>query len=149
MKYTWIKRLKDSRQELNNALESISPEAGITEAWTIKEVLAHIAGWDDVCAAAIRILAAGDDPEVTVPQGIDAFNAEMAAAWAEKDYQQALQYFHKSRQEFITAIDSVPENLVTAEFTLPWGGKGTIKQIVDILANHELEHAEEINPPNI
>lgn len=144
MKSILINRLNNARKELVDTLGSISPEAGITEAWTVKEVLAHIAGWDQVSTQAIQTLIAGQAPRVTVPQGIHAFNAEMAAAWMGKNYQQALQEFNLSRQAFIMAIESLPENLVDAEFTLPWGGQGTLEQIVDILAKHELEHIEDL-----
>ncbi len=145
MKSKLIKRLKDSRQELVNALETISPDTGITEEWTTKEVLAHIAGWDEVSAEAIQKLAAGKEPQVTVPQGIKAFNSEMAKTWAEKDYQQALFDFTNSREQFVAAIEALPDNLVNSKFTLPWGGKGSIAQIVEILADHEIEHGEDLH----
>ena len=144
MKQQLISRLNKGRKALNSALESIDPNTGITPEWTVKEVLAHIAGWDDVSAEALRILIAEENPQVTVPQGIDAFNREMAAAWADKKYTQAYEDFSTSREEFIKTIEALPEDMVNAKFTLPWGGIGTLELIVDILSEHELEHAEDI-----
>jgi len=144
MKQQLISRLNKGRKALNSALESIDPNTGITPEWTVKEVLAHIAGWDDVSAEALRILIAEENPQVTVPQGIDAFNREMAAAWADKKYAQAYKDFSTSREEFINTIEALPEDMVNAKFTLPWGGIGTLELIVDILSEHELEHVEDI-----
>lgn len=144
-KFQLVDRLKETRAVLVSAIAAIDPETGITPEWTVKEVLAHIAGWDDVSTEAIRILAEGGEPQVTVPQGIDAFNQDIAEGWAGKEYQQALQDFTQSRQRFIEAIETIPEKMIMMEFTLPWGPKGTIKNIVDILAEHELEHAEQLN----
>jgi hypothetical protein len=46
--------------------------------------LAHIAGWDDVSAEAVRKLTAGEELQVIVPQGINTFNQQKATAWAVK-----------------------------------------------------------------
>lgn len=148
MKTQLVDRLNDARTTLLSAFKSINPESGVSAAWTTKEVLAHIASWDDVSAEAIRILAAGGEPRVTVPQGIDAFNNEMAQAWSGKCDDQALHDFINSRKKFIAAIEDLPDHLVTAKFTLPWGSKGTLQDIVDILAPHEEEHAKELDQLN-
>jgi hypothetical protein len=145
MKTQLIARLKKARTALTSALESIHPETGITPEWTIKEIMAHIAGWDDVSAEAIRKLTAGEQLKVTVPQGIHAFNEEMAATWAGKKYEHAFQDFSNSRKEFIDAIEAMPEHLVGSQFLLPWGDMGTLEQVVEILSNHETEHTEDIH----
>ena len=54
-----IQQLDEARAKMRAVLEGIDTRVEIYPTWTIKEVLAHIAGWDDVSASSLRLHAGG------------------------------------------------------------------------------------------
>ena len=139
-----IQKLDEARSKLNVALEQVNPQTELSPDWTVKDMLAHIAAWDRVCVDSLRILAAGEEPQVTVTQGIDAFNDKAAASCKNMSYAEVFQEFELTRQQLKTILDEIPAKLLSVEFIYPWGVLGTVSGVVHILAEHEEEHAEEI-----
>ncbi len=139
-----IQQLNQAREKLSTILKQVDPQSELIPNWTIKDMLAHISAWDEVCVDSLRVLAAGGEPRVTVHQSIDAFNDDATAAYRELNYDDVLQKLEANRAQFTAIINALPEKMLTTEFTLPWGGQGTVKGIVIILAEHEEEHVEEI-----
>ncbi len=139
-----IQQLNDARENLISALNNVDPETELSPGQTIKDMLAHISAWDEVCVDAMRVLAAGGEPRVTVLQGIDAFNDQATTAYQEFNYEKVMQKLETNRHNFVALINEFPEAMLSTEFTLPWGGVGNVRAIVKVLADHEEEHVEEI-----
>ncbi len=139
-----IQQLNYAREKLISALNKVDPQSAVNPGLTIKDMLAHISAWEEVCIDALRVLTAGEEPQVTVHQGIDAFNDQATVAYQEFSYEEVIQKLATNRQNFIALINKFPEAMLTKELNLPWGGAGTVRAIVKVLADHEKEHAEEI-----
>lgn len=82
-KQTAIKQVEDGAAELNAAIEGLD-EAQMTKTfygdWSVKEILAHIAGWQTEMTGGIERMARGERP---TPEGVDysdgdAWNARFA-----------------------------------------------------------------------
>ena len=78
-------------------------------------------------------------------QGIDFYNAESVATREALSYKQIVQEWELAREQLKAAILEMPDDLLERPLLLPWGGMGTVAQIVAIFAHHEKEHAEEIH----
>lgn len=139
-----IQRLDEARAKLYLALEQVDPQTELCPGWTVKDMLAHISAWDEVCVDSLRVLAAGGEPQVTVFQGFDDFNDQATLSHKDMDYDEVFQELVTNRQQFIAAIEEIPAEMLTKRFTYPWGVSGTLRGVVKILAEHEEEHAEEI-----
>ena len=74
-----IERLVKSRSGMHRALSRIDTQTEICPGWTIREILAHIAGWDKVGTGTVRAHLMGEQPPPLETRGIDAYNAYVVA----------------------------------------------------------------------
>ena len=66
-----LHRLDETRETIEKILPTIDPTLEIYPGWTIKDMLAHMTGWDDATIAALKaFLASGAPPVPTVSSGI-------------------------------------------------------------------------------
>lgn len=140
-----IQRLDQSRQTMRALLAEIDTQMEFYPGWTAKHLLAHIAGWDDAVTSSLRAHAGGLEPATPAVQGIDAYNAESVATRESLTYEHIVQEWELAREQLKAAILDMPEDILEKPLLLPWGGMGTVAQIVAIFAGHEEEHAEEIH----
>jgi hypothetical protein len=139
-----IQQLAGARDKMRALLADVDTRSEIYPHWTIKQVLAHIAGWDDACVASLRAHAAGNEPGVPAARGINPYNAQSVETREPLSYDQVVKEWELARGQFETAINEMPPEKFGERFVFPWGPTGTIAELVAIFAEHEEEHAEEI-----
>jgi uncharacterized protein (TIGR03083 family) len=139
-----IERLNRSRNAMQRAVSSVDGGRELCPGWTIREMLAHIAGWDEVGTRTVRAHAAGTAPDPLEIQGIDAYNEMLIARCEALSHEETIQYWRKARRELVDALDETPPERFREQAEFPWGERGNITRLVSILAEHELEHAHEI-----
>ena len=108
-------------------------------SWGIKQIAAHISGWQREMGTALERIARGERP---FPDGvsyedIDGWNAKFAAAkedWAVADI---LLELDKSHESFLHAAAGVPDDRVVP-------GKTAYRIIDQNTAHHYKEHADQI-----
>jgi len=137
--------LEQPRARMLVLLDEIDKNRKIYPLWTIREILAHLSGWDDSVIAFIQSLMAGDVPATPASRGVDAYNAETVATREGLDYDHIYREFIETRKEVIRLLKEVPENKITAHYILPWGDPGTLVDIINIFGPHEEEHVEDIH----
>ena len=103
-----IQRLDGAREKMQAALDGADVQREVCPNWTIKQVLAHITGWDEVCIPWLRAHAKGESPGTPTARGIDAFNAKSVAAREALSYDQVLQEWESVREGFKVALGEVP-----------------------------------------
>ncbi|MCP4543179.1 MAG: DinB family protein [Chloroflexi bacterium] len=139
-----IQKLDVSRAKIKAALADIDQQTEIYPTWTIKHILAHIAGWDDAAIASLRAHAGGDKPATPATEGIDAYNEASVATREALSYDRIAREWELARDQFKDAIREMPPEKLAEPLLFPWGETGTVAQIVHIFAHHENGHAEEI-----
>ena len=139
-----IEELGKAQSAMQRALSRVDTRAEICPGWTVKEVLAHIAGWDEVGTSAVRAHVAGETPPPLDVQGIDAYNAHVVAGCETLTYEEVVQRWRMARRQFVHAIDEAPREKLRDRAQFPWGETGNIARLVSILVEHEREHAIEI-----
>jgi len=107
--------------------------------WSVKDIVAHMAGWHREMAPALERLARGEKP---IPEGVsyddvDGWNARFTAAAKDASVADVLLECDKSHEQFMLAADRVP-----AERWQP--GKTTWKIVDGNSAHHYREHAEQV-----
>ncbi len=140
-----IQQLDQARQTMRALLAELDTQMEFYPGWTAKHLPAHIAGWDDAATSSLRAHAGGQEPATPAVQGIDAYNAESVATREALSYKHIVQEWELAREQLKAAIIEMPEDILEKPLLLPWGGRGTVAQIVAIFARHEKEHAEEIH----
>ena len=139
-----IQRLESSRTRMIAHLDEIDGNRKIYPLWTVREIIAHLSGWDDATIAFIKAIVAGNEPATPAARGIDVYNAETVATREGLDYDHVYREYIETRRILLDLIRMLPEEKVTQRFVLPWGGEGTLLDMVDIFAPHEEEHAEDV-----
>jgi len=139
-----IAELDCARERLNLILDRVTPQVEIYPSWKLKQVLDHVAGWDDAVIAAILSHSRGDVPAVTAPRGIDYYNAETVTTRESLPLEHSRREYDATRKQLKQAIRDMPSDKFTQPFVSPWGKAGTMAWLVKIFVEHELEHAREI-----
>ncbi len=140
-----IQRYQNARAKMLAHLDKIDQNREIYPLWTVREIVAHISGWDDATIAFIHTVLEGGQPGLTLAaQGMDVYNAETVSTREGLDYDHIYREYLETRRALLELIHQMPEEQITQKYVLPWGGYGTLVDMVNIFAPHEEEHAEDV-----
>jgi hypothetical protein len=126
----------------HEALQGLN-EAQMSEVWlgtwSVKDIVAHIAGWHEEMGPALERLARGERPirEGVSYDDVDAWNAKFAAARRGTPVADVLLELDKTHEYFLRAAAAVP-----GERFQP--GKTTWKIVDQNTAHHYREHADQV-----
>jgi hypothetical protein len=141
---TLVKRLETSHAQMIVHLDEIDKNRKIYPLWTVREIIAHLSGWDDATIGFIRAIVAGETPATPAARGFDVYNAETVATREGLDYDRIYREYIETRNMLLDLIRVMPEAKITENFVLPWGGEGTLMDIINIFGPHEETHAEDV-----
>ncbi len=103
-----------ARSELLAALDAV-PAARRTELWygewSLRDIVAHLAAWQEGCAAALESLARGEPPRIPgfdEAAGGEAFNAARAAEHRHDSWEQVMALLHAARERHEAAVRALP-----------------------------------------
>lgn len=133
--------LGESRAALIDAIEDLPDEALVAERWygdwTVKDILCHIAAWEEAFALALEATAA--DGLFERPASHDdaqAFNERTAHAYYFAEWEDAEEFLDEARQLLVSAMLEC--------ITLPPDIQATLAEELAVEAAHEAEHARAI-----
>jgi len=139
-----IRQLDTARQQMRVALIGFARQTEVYPRWTVKQLLAHVAGWDDAATSSLRAHAGGAEPATPAASGIDEYNVHSVETRDALNYEQVVAEWELARDQLKLALFEMPAERFAERLLYPWGRSGTIARLVAILADHEEEHAEEI-----
>ncbi len=139
-----LQRLDDARYDLEVLLPRVDPSKEIYPDWTIRQLLAHLTGWDDSTIDSLRAHLAGEPPATPADRGIDEYNARTVSSRQDLDLEHVLKECLKTRQVLRKIVQEMPEDKFAEQLVVAWGEKGTVAQLIDTFIEHEKEHAEDI-----
>ncbi len=143
-KATILKEFDQARGHMRTVLLQANPKMGIYPEWTIKELLAHLAGWDDATIQALQALELGNEPPLLAMRGIDFYNSQTVAERAELNYDQIVKEWELIRKQLIALLNEMPEELVQKQIVTPWADIMSVASMVQVMIDHEEEHAEAV-----
>lgn len=141
---TLINELDAARERLLKLLKDLDPKFEVYPGWTVKELLAHITGWDNLVVETLTCYMNGTEPILLMNQGIDDYNAETLAKCTGWSYEMVWSEFFKTRDHLKQLLHKISPDQFEDELTLPWGSKGRLANFIRIFSQHEIEHEEEI-----
>lgn len=140
-----LDRLINARQEVIDLLpEAEEHKEDIYPGWTLKEMLAHMTGWDDANIASLRAHITGHEPGTPADRGIDEYNVSTVTTREPLDYEHIHREWQQTRTILMGILQDMPEEKFNEPLILPWGEKGTVRYLVDIFVHHERTHAHDI-----
>jgi hypothetical protein len=146
-----LSSLLETRTSILHAASQLSPTARNTVflgTWTIKDLLAHLAGWDFTNLAAAKDIQAGKLPEFYARYDKDwkTYNAELVAQYKRDDFDELLALVRESQRQLIEHLESVPAEAFERDFGVR-SGRGTRVTIARLLQaewQDEQEHLRQI-----
>ena len=130
------------REKMRAALPGIDPHMVIYPKWTIKEMLAHLTGWDDATITALRAYNAGQPTPILALRGINFYNAQTVGERANLQYEQVVREWELVREQLKAILNDFPAEKLGDQIVSPWGEILTVAQLIAIMVDHEEEHAE-------
>jgi uncharacterized damage-inducible protein DinB len=109
-------RVRESHGGLVAALEGLSEEdatrVGLTEQWSIKDALSHIAAWEIEAARIITEIQSGTwKPQRMNQEMIDEFNRQAVESRRERSFPQVREEFDAAHAEMERVINPLPEEV--------------------------------------
>jgi hypothetical protein len=144
-----VAALNHTRQQLLDCVggldEDLLDRGGMVGAWSIKNVLAHLAAWEDWVVQALPArVATGATPDDfrERAENEDRFNAEEVAEREELTPGEQIMELERTREELLRYVHSL--DAATLARRGPWAGwPETIPDYLLVaLRDHEAEHCE-------
>jgi hypothetical protein len=142
-KADFLERVRLARGQLNEAISGLSEEQMsqdlVTDEWTVKDILAHIAAWQHETTLAIQHAAAGESDGPIISGAVDDWNAARVAERRRLPLVDVMQEFHSAYDALLAALDAWPEDSIPLG---PGGWDETAR--LWWLTEHDMEHVEAI-----
>ena len=143
-----LAKLAESRRDLHQATHGLSEEeitqVQVEGVWTIKDVLGHIASWEEICLEPLRRYADGAPFEAVVVKDYSTLNDELAARKGDVPLDVILDELDAIRQELVATASRLSAEQWEQRVLFPWGDEGPVTEMLDELRQHELEHVHAI-----
>lgn len=143
-KHKLIAELDQARSMIHDLLSELNRSEEVYPGWKVKDLLGHIAGWDEAIIATLRAHKTGGTPDTPAAQGIDFYNALSTAKRKDLAYEVVYKEWIEQREEMKRLIIEMPDDKLNEPILLPWSQMGSIAQVIAIFAHHEASHAAEI-----
>ena len=145
-----ISELVETRRKILDAAAALPPakrDEVFLGVWSVKDLLAHLAGWDDTNRQAAEELLAGQVPSFYGHHDRDwqTYNAGLVAAYRQEDFTEQLTLAEDTQQTLIAFLETLP----AAEFDKDRGVrfrryKVTIARLLQAEADDEKVHLAQI-----
>lgn len=134
-------RAEEARRAFLGAVEGLTEEQMTKPAvgeWSIKDLLAHVASWDEMALPDIRRIARGDAPALAAfdLKRVDEYNAMIMSLRRHFSLEQARRELDISRMSLLEAVGRLPDSaLAEGQFA---------RALLQICTHHDVEHTEDI-----
>ena len=91
-------------------------EPGVVGRWSVKDVMGHVATWEEECLSALALIAEGSrTPRYSRYGGIDAFNEMKWREFRALGIEDTRRRFEEAHARLLDYLGAVPEGLFTRE----------------------------------
>jgi hypothetical protein len=138
-----VKRLDQAWDALMESYAGLSAselmEPGVVDAWSVRDIIAHVTWWEEEALTYLPlVLAGGKPPRYSMTYGgIDAFNAQMTEQKRSLSLSEVLRQRDETHQRLIDFLQRVPEDQFVRETRFR-------RRLRLDTYSHYREHAEQI-----
>jgi hypothetical protein len=151
LRHDLLTHLITTRAAILHTTSQISPTAQNTiflGVWTIKDLLAHLAGWDFTNLGAAMDIQSGKLPEfyARYDKNWKTYNAELVEKYKRDDFEELLALVRDSHSKSIEYLESVPAEAFEQDFGVRSGrgARVTIARLLQAELEDEQEHLRQI-----
>lgn len=147
-----LEYLAQGRARLLSVIDGLSEEemtiSGVVGDWSVKEILAHIAAWDKETKAVIDKAVSQEHPKfdytISGARGFAKWNAQEIEKRRALSAGQILAEMEEAREGLIELTHRLGDEDLSRRFVPPWRWPTTPRRNLEIQAEHDMEHADQI-----
>jgi len=132
-----LQLMEDTPAKMEVMLPLVNPCKEIYSGWTIREVLAHVSGWDDAIIEALNAHIEGRSLSLPNISDLDEYNEMWFSSRTGQNNEQVLEEWRSYRQILRTIIEEMSEAKFSIPVSVPWGGKSTILDMIKMFCEYE------------
>jgi hypothetical protein len=143
-----LELLDATRRETWVALAGIDPVTVIhsdDRAWRVRDILGHLGVWNGEAAQSLVTYSQGGE-YLCIPSEAeyDAYNdaaAEERHTWT---IEQIWAEYEASYDQLMLLVETMPLENWNRDMLYPWNERGTIRNLIEVMMKHEVDHREVI-----
>ena len=146
-----IKGLIEARNQILDIASGLSPEKQdeiFLGTWSIKDLLAHLVGWDYTNIESIEDIRSGKPLQVLERYDPDwaQYNADLVEKYGEEDFGKLFDVIQWSHQELIQFIEKIPTDEIEKDFGVraPDDSNITVEAVLQFEIDDEGRHLQQI-----
>ena len=147
-----LELLEVTRRETRSVLAGINPVTIIhsdDRAWRVRDILGHLGVWNGEAAQSLEAYAQGGE-YLCIPSEAkyDEYNdaaAEERRSWT---IEQIWAEYEASYDQLKLLVETMPYENWNRDMLYPWNERGTIRNLIEVMMKHEVEHREVIVKTN-
>jgi hypothetical protein len=145
-----ISGLANARRKILDEASSLSParqDEIFLGVWSVKDLLAHLVGWDYTNIQAAKEIMGGELPSFYAHHDRDwkTYNEGLVAQYKKDSFQELVSSVEDSHHQLIDFLEKVPAEELTRDRGLRYKGyKVTIARLLEAETKDEIEHHRQI-----
>ena len=147
-----IQQLRAARKELTETLSGLTEEdftrSKAISTWTLKDLLAHVASWDEEMVRVLQTFTMPGESaytyEISDRNGFAMWNQEQLAMRAERTPHEIMSEFEIARRDLIQVIEGLTDPVLNRSRMTSWGKPATGFELIQTQIAHDREHAEQV-----
>jgi len=143
-----LAQIRDERRKLEALLATLTPDQmiqpGVDGAWSVKDILAHIATWEGWMREWTASHLRGEAPKVPGQWDIDRMNAETYARVKDMPLAEVLEEFRRSYRDSLALAESLTEAQLQTEYPDTWPRGRLWTGLAANMNQHYQEHRKDI-----
>ncbi|MEA3334706.1 MAG: DinB family protein [Chloroflexota bacterium] len=118
----------------------------VTDQWTLKDLLGHVADWEWWVVDAVSQIAAGEPPKVEAFTSIQAWNDTHAALRVDHTWERAYGDLKKGRMALDSVLETMSQDQLEQRFPASWTEREipAYLWLSVVLLDHDLEHTHDL-----
>jgi hypothetical protein len=143
--------LVDTRKKILALVSSLSPEdqnRPFLGSWSAKDLLAHLAGWDETNLKAAKEILENELPSFYADHDRDwaTYNAKLVAEFGIENYEEQLNLARETQARLLEFLKELPADELWVDRGIrARGWKVTIGRLLEAEMSDEEEHLEQLN----
>ena len=129
-------------EQITGLDEKTLSESPVFDDWTAKDLLAHVAFWDEFVTGRVRMILEGREGEI-VGVDLDARNLAVHAERKDWPLAQAVEACVNARADFLATLARLSDEELHRQRHFPWG-EASVRLWTGWRAMHDAEHAADL-----
>ncbi len=140
-----IEILETERRRLEQNLAKLSQadmlQPGVVGEWSVKDVLAHLASWEQLFLDWYAADQRGETPHPPAPdltwKQLDILNERIFKKHHNRPLSKILAEFRKTHEQFMATVQAIPKKDITTKGRFAWIGKAAMYSWLTAFASHD------------